>query len=81
VSKRSKTKGGEDLLRGRFAGGLHPALDGINRSFDFDRRLWRQDIRGSIAHAEMLGARGIAQPSPDELESRAARAVALGAAR
>ncbi|MGQ0552807.1 MAG: argininosuccinate lyase [Planctomycetota bacterium] len=49
----------QGLLRGRFAGGVHPALDGINRSFEVDRRLWAEDIVGSVAHARMLGAQGI----------------------
>ena len=31
----------------------------INASLPFDKRLWRQDIAGSIAHAQMLGAQGI----------------------
>jgi argininosuccinate lyase len=31
----------------------------INASIPFDKRLWRHDISGSIAHAEMLGATGI----------------------
>jgi len=49
----------DGLLRGRFAGGVHPALDAINRSLDVDRRLWAEDIVGSLAHARMLGATGI----------------------
>ncbi len=48
-----------DPLRGRFAGGVHPALDVINRSLPDDRRLWDEDITGSMAHARMLGATGI----------------------
>ena len=31
----------------------------INASLPFDKRLWKQDIAGSIAHAKMLGAQGI----------------------
>ncbi len=31
----------------------------INASIPFDKRLWRQDIAGSRAHAAMLGAKGI----------------------
>jgi argininosuccinate lyase len=31
----------------------------INASIPFDKRLWRQDVAGSKAHAAMLGARGI----------------------
>ncbi len=31
----------------------------INASIGFDRRMWRQDIRGSMAHAEMLAKAGV----------------------
>lgn len=54
-----QTVADEGLLRGRFTGGVHPALDRINRSFDVDRRMWREDIEGSRAHARMLGAIGV----------------------
>ena len=51
--------GPDGLLRGRFVGGVHPALDAINRSLESDLRLWREDIAGSRAHARMLGSTGI----------------------
>ena len=35
------------------------AMDAFNASIGFDSRLWREDITGSIAHAEMLGEVGI----------------------
>jgi argininosuccinate lyase len=44
---------------GRFATGPDAIMEEINASIDFDKRLWRQDIRGSLAHAAMLGATGI----------------------
>ena len=44
---------------GRFAGGPSEVMRAINRSINVDRRLWREDIRGSKAHAAMLGAQGI----------------------
>jgi argininosuccinate lyase len=44
---------------GRFASGPAAIMEEINASIDFDKRLWRQDIRGSKAHADMLGATGI----------------------
>ena len=31
----------------------------INASIPFDKQLWGQDIRGSLAHVEMLAAQGI----------------------
>ena len=59
MARKKKGKKAEELLRGRFDGAVHPALDRINRSFDVDRRMWREDIEGSIAHAQMLGAKKI----------------------
>ncbi|MDX6646003.1 MAG: argininosuccinate lyase, partial [Miltoncostaeaceae bacterium] len=47
------------LWGGRFASGPAPAFDRQNASLEVDRRLWREDIAGSRAHARMLGARGI----------------------
>ncbi len=42
----------------------------INASIGFDKRMWRQDIRGSLAHAAMLARAGIIQPA-DEAAIRA----------
>ncbi len=47
------------LWGGRFAAGPAGVMEEINASIDFDRRLWRQDIRGSRAHAAMLAKCGI----------------------
>src|ERR1700712_4412619 len=44
---------------GRFAGGPSAVMQEINASIGFDQALWRQDIRGSLAHAEMLAHVGI----------------------
>ena len=44
---------------GRFAEGPAAVMREINASLPFDKRLWRQDIRGSHAHIAMLGAQGI----------------------
>jgi argininosuccinate lyase len=43
----------------RFAEPQDPVFRAMNTSLGFDRRLWRQDLRGSRAHARMLAARGI----------------------
>jgi argininosuccinate lyase len=47
------------LWGGRFAGALDPAFDSFNRSLAFDARLWRDDVRGSIAWAKAIEAAGI----------------------
>ena len=47
------------LWGGRFQGTSAEAFDALNASLPVDQRLWREDIRGSRAHARMLGAQGI----------------------
>jgi argininosuccinate lyase len=44
---------------GRFAAGPSAIMQEINASIGFDRKLWRQDIRGSLAHAAMLAKIGV----------------------
>ena len=44
---------------GRFAAGPAAIMQEINASIDVDRRLWREDIEGSVAHAAMLVAAGV----------------------
>lgn len=48
-----------DLLRGRFETGPSESLRDIGDSLHFDRRLVREDLTASIAHARMLGNQGI----------------------
>lgn len=38
----------------------------INASIPFDKRLWRQDIRGSLAHVAMLARQGIIEEAAAE---------------
>jgi argininosuccinate lyase len=52
------------LWGGRFAKNTDKLVDDFNSSISFDGRMYRQDIQGSIAHAEMLGKQGII-PSED----------------
>jgi argininosuccinate lyase len=49
---------------GRFQQGTDPAVERFGASIEFDRELARHDIRGSIAHARMLGKTGVI-PGPD----------------
>ncbi len=44
---------------GRFAGGPAADVAAFSESISFDWRLWRHDIRGSIAHATMLWKIGV----------------------
>ncbi len=43
------------LWAGRFSKEVDETVNAFNSSISFDARMYRQDIRGSIAHATMLG--------------------------
>ena len=47
------------LWGGRFVKETDEAVKAFNDSIGFDKRLYRDDIKGSIAHAQMLGEQGI----------------------
>lgn len=47
------------LWGGRFTKQTDEAVKAFNDSIGFDKRLYREDIEGSIAHAGMLGRQGI----------------------
>ena len=50
------------LWSGRFAKETDKTVDDFHSSLPFDQRLFREDIRGSIAHARMLGKVGLLTP-------------------
>jgi argininosuccinate lyase len=52
-SRPSKTWGG------RFRQATHPLVESYTLSLPVDRRLWREDLAASIAHARMLGKQRI----------------------
>ena len=43
---------------GRFGGMTDRQVEEFTQSISFDRRLFKQDVQGSIAHANMLARRG-----------------------
>jgi argininosuccinate lyase len=47
------------LWGGRFSGGTAASVEAFTASIDVDARLYRHDIRGSIAHAKMLAKQRI----------------------
>ena len=61
---------------GRFAAGPSVVMGEINASIGFDRRLWRQDIAGSRAHAAMLARAGILAPGDRDAIERGLDEVA-----
>jgi argininosuccinate lyase len=60
------TKTSNAMWGGRFAEGPDAIMEAINASIGFDRRLARQDVEGSRAHAAMLAATGIVSDSDAE---------------
>ncbi|MDP4121099.1 MAG: argininosuccinate lyase [Bacillota bacterium] len=55
------------LWTGRFQKELSKTTNDFNSSIPFDKRMYREDITGSIAHATMLGECGIIEKSESEL--------------
>ena len=47
------------LWSGRFGKDTDALVNDFNASIQFDQRLYKEDITGSVAHAKMLGATGI----------------------
>lgn len=54
------------LWKGRFKKELAKETNDFNSSIKFDCRMFEQDIKGSVAHATMLGAAGIIEKSESE---------------
>ena len=49
----------DKMWAGRFSKTLDKTADDFNSSISFDKKMYRQDITGSMAHAAMLGAKNI----------------------
>ena len=56
----------DKMWSGRFSAGAAKLLDQFNASILYDRKLYKEDIEGSIAHATMLHKQGIL--TTDELQ-------------
>ena len=55
-----------NLMRGRFTEATDAFVEAFTASVTFDQRLYRHDIRGSIAHCRMLGHVGVMDASEAE---------------
>ena len=55
------------LWEGRLSGATTDALKALNDSLEIDKRLYREDILGSIAHVEMLVTVGLIEESDGAL--------------
>src|SRR5476649_2217058 len=59
TARAAKKSRSNTMWGGRYKLGPSEIMEKINASIGFDKRLYAQDIAGSLAHAEMLVARGI----------------------
>ncbi|MBL0374721.1 argininosuccinate lyase [Rhizobium sp. KVB221] len=59
MSDGNSNSSSNQMWGGRFAAGPSAIMEEINASIGFDKKLYAQDIAGSIAHATMLAAQGI----------------------
>ena len=64
------------LWQGRFQKELDKQTNDFNASISFDSRMAQQDIRGSIAHATMLGKQGIIDESESAIITKTLREIA-----
>lgn len=55
------------LWGGRFAKSTASLVDSFNASIEFDQKLYKHDIMGSIAHAKMLGKCNIITPEESQM--------------
>lgn len=55
------------LWGGRFSKNTASLVDDFNASIEFDQKLYKHDIQGSIAHAKMLAKQGIISSSEADL--------------
>lgn len=65
-TKKKIQKNSNQMWGGRFEDKPSDIMQQINVSIGVDKRLWRQDIAGSKAHAEMLGRQGIIPKADSE---------------
>ena len=58
-NSKGKRTGGNKVWGGRFREGPDETFDRFNASLGFDKRLYSQDIKGSLAHCRMLAQQKI----------------------
>ena len=63
------------LWAGRFSKEVDETVNAFNSSISFDARMFAQDIRGSIAHATMLGDCGVIDKSESETIIKGLRGI------
>jgi len=59
----TEKKASNEMWGGRFASGPAAIMEAINASIGFDKKLYAEDIAGSLAHSKMLADQGIIAPA------------------
>src|SRR5437763_17080043 len=68
------------MREGRFSSAVSEIAQSQSQSVSFDRRLYRHDIAGSIAHASALASAGILTADEFEVVARGLREIENGIA-
>ncbi|MBR5329335.1 MAG: argininosuccinate lyase [Firmicutes bacterium] len=63
------------LWGGRFAKGNDHLMEDFHSSISFDKRLYKEDITGSLAHSKMLGKQGIITEEEAEIIGKALKEI------
>ena len=63
------------LWGGRFAKGNDHLMEDFHSSISFDKRLYKEDITGSLAHSKMLGKQGIISEEEAEIIGKALKEI------
>ena len=56
----------EKIWQGHLSGKISKAAESFNASISFDKKMYKEDIEGSMVHAEMLGRYGIIEEGKAE---------------
>ncbi len=72
MKPKTPVKTPKKLWGGRFAESTDSLVEHFTESVSFDRRLYRQDIAGSSAHARMLAKVGVLTQHEADAHRRAA---------
>ena len=63
------------MWAGRTSGEVSAIADQFNASIGFDRRMYKEDIKGSIAHAKMLAKQGIIEQDEADILCKALKEI------
>ena len=74
--KKKKSTKSNTMWGGRFEDKPSDIMEQINASIGVDQRLWRQDIRGSIAHCQMLAKQKVLSKKDSEAIIRGLEQIA-----